>query len=169
MTAWPIRSLTAADAPAVHAAHQAAASVPDSGLARAPDEITLAYVEAVIAKASRDGVALGAFDGPRLLGEVHAVRLGPRQFAHVLTDLTVAVHPDAQGRGVGKALFAALFSAAGALDPVATRIELVARSGNIGALRLYQSLGFVAEGRFRGRVRLPDGRVEDDIPMAWSR
>jgi ribosomal protein S18 acetylase RimI-like enzyme len=40
------------------------------------------------------------------------------------------------------------------------------RAGNTDAIRLYQRLGFKIEGRFVGRVYLPDGTVEDDIAMA---
>ena len=113
------------------------------------------------------GVSIVACDGPRLgrrdPRRAHAAR---GSFNHVLTDLTVAVHPQAQGRGVGSRLFAALFEAAARLTPPATRIELVARTGNAAAIRLYERLGFRAEGRFVGRVRLPDGSIEDDIPMA---
>ena len=104
------------------------------------------------------------FDG-RLAGEIHASRIGPDQFAHVLSDLTVAVDPAWQGKGVGRALFAALFAAARELSPTVTRIELMAREGNIDAIRLYERLGFVMEGRFVQRVRMPDGRLEDDIAM----
>ena len=83
----------------------------------------------------------------------------------MLSDLTVAVDPAWQGRGVGRALFAALFEAARALSPQVTRIELMAREGNVDAIRLYERLGFVIEGRFVQRVRMPDGRLEDDIAM----
>jgi ribosomal protein S18 acetylase RimI-like enzyme len=86
--------------------------------------------------------------------------------AHNLTDLTVAVHPDVQGRGVGAALFEALFAAAEALTPRIERVELLCRHGNLRAVRLYQRLGFVIEGRFPRRVRLPDGTIEDDLAMA---
>ena len=41
----------------------------------------------------------------------------------------------------------------------------MAREGNIDAIRLYERLGFVMEGRFVQRVRMPDGRLEDDIAM----
>ena len=101
----------------------------------------------------------------RPAGEIHASRLGPRQFAHNLTDLTVAVHPDFQGRGVGAALFEALFAEAAKLTPRIERIELMCREGNAGAVRLYERLGFVIEGRFPRRVRLKDGTVEDDLAM----
>lgn len=161
-----ILGLASTHAAAVLDLYRAAASTEGAGLARAPDEMTIGYVEAFLDRAAHGGITLGAFIEERLVGEVHAVRLGPRQFDHVLGDLTIAVHPAAQGLGIGSALFAALFERASSLVPVVTRIELTARSGNVGALRLYERLGFVAEGRLIGRVRRPDGSVEDDIPMA---
>lgn len=166
MNDFDLRAVSLADAAAVVTLYRAVTAVPGSGLARWGDEITHEYIEAFLIRALSGGVSLGAFLGDTLVGEIHATRIGPRQFAHVLTDLTIAVHPDVQGRGVGSRLFAALFESAAKLVPCATRIELVARSGNTAALRLYERLGFRAEGRFQGRVRLPDGQIEDDIPMA---
>ncbi|HWI85991.1 MAG TPA: GNAT family N-acetyltransferase [Sphingomonas sp.] len=161
-----LRPLGFDDCLAVRGLHLSVAAIEGSGLARAPDEITTDYVDAIVRRGLAGGVIIGAFDGGKLIGEIHAARLGPRQFAHVLTDLTVAVHHDAQGRGVGTMLFQALFAAARTLG--ATRIELVARSGNQAAIALYERLGFRREGCFTGRVRLHDGRVEDDIPMALT-
>ena len=92
--------------------------------------------------------------------------MAPKQFAHVLTDLTVAVHPDWQHKGLGTLLFEKLIEAARGMTPPIARIELLAREGNAGAIRLYQRIGFKIEGRLEGRVRLPDGRTEDDIAMA---
>lgn len=166
MTRLRIHALTVAQAPIVLDLYRAAASREGSGLARASDEITLGYVQAFMDRACGNGVSLGAFLDDRLVGEVHAARLGPRQFDHVIGDLTIAVHPQAQGRGVGSALFDAMFEVVGSMFPNVTRMELTARSGNTGALRLYERLGFVREGRLVGRVRLPDGRTEDDIPMS---
>jgi ribosomal protein S18 acetylase RimI-like enzyme len=125
----------------------------------------LTGIEDALARPLQDGVALTAWIGGALAGEIHASRYTPRQFAHNLTDLTVAVHPDAQGRGVGAALFEALFAEAGKLSPAIERVELLCREGNTGALRLYERLGFVVEGRFPRRVRLKDGTVEDDLAM----
>ena len=160
-----IQPLTPAHAPVVFDLYQAAASIEGSGLARAYDEITVGYVQNFLERACGTGVSLGAFRDDRLIGEVHAARLGPRQFDHVLGDLTVAVHPKAQGKGVGSALFTAFFEKVASVMPAITRVELTARSGNAGALRLYERLGFIREGRLVGRVRLPNGTVEDDVPM----
>lgn len=160
-----IRPASLADAPRVFALYRAVAAMPDSGLARAPDEIDLAYVEGFMRHALDSGVMLLATDGDALLGFIDATRIGPRQFAHVLSNITVAIHPSAQGQGVGRALFTALFEAAKALTPNITRFELMVREGNQGAIRLYERLGFKIEGRYEGRVRLPDGTVEADIAM----
>ncbi|MEK7428640.1 MAG: GNAT family N-acetyltransferase [Pseudomonadota bacterium] len=164
MSAFEIRPIEASQAGAVLALYRAAAAG-SGGLARRPDEMDLAYVEGFLAKALAGGVSLGAWRGEALCGEIHASRIGPDQFAHVLSDLTVAVDPAWQGQGVGRALFQALFAAAAQLSPQVTRIELMAREGNGGAIRLYQALGFVVDGRFEGRVRTPDGRLEADIAM----
>jgi len=164
MSGLVIRATTLADAPAILALHIAAASR-GGGLAREPDEMDLAGIEGSLARPFLNGVALSAWIDGAIAGEIHASRLGPRQFAHNLTDLTVAVHPDFQGRGVGAALFEALFAAAAKLTPTIERVELMCREGNLGALRLYERLGFVVEGRFPRRVRLQDGTVEDDLAM----
>lgn len=159
-----IRPTTLADAPAICALHRATAAAP-GGLARQPDEIGLGWVEQVLAQALKAGVALSAWNGPDIAAELHVPRMGPRQFAHVLSDLTIAVHPDWQGRGLGAQLFEALFARASMLRPKVERIELMVREGNAGAIRLYQRMGFTVEGRFEGRVRLPDGTIEADLAM----
>lgn len=161
-----LRPTTPADAKALLTLYRAVAATPNSGLARHSDEMDEAYVTAFLGGQDAGWLSIGAFLEDDPVGEIHAVRMKPRQFHHVLTDLTIAVHPRMHGRGVGSRLFAELFTRAARLDPPVTRIELVARTGNAAAIRLYERLGFRAEGRFRDRVRLADGRVEDDIPMA---
>ncbi len=164
MSGVSIRPSTLADAPAILALHLAAASR-GGGLAREPDEMSLEPIQAVLAKALASGVALSAWSDGAIAGEIHASRLGPRQFDNSLTELTVAVHPDFQGQGVGAQLFEALFAKARTLAGI-TRVELMCREGNTRAVRLYQRLGFVIEGRFIRRVVLANGTVEDDLAMA---
>jgi putative acetyltransferase len=156
-----LRPTTPADAPALFDLYVATASG-RSGLAREPDEIDMAYVEGFLAKAE---ISIAAWAGDLAVGDIHADRLGPRQFAHDLLDLTVAVRPDFQGQGLGRRLFEALFAAAADLTPKIERIELFVRSGRPDAQRLYERLGFTVEARFRNRVRLDDGTVEDDLAM----
>jgi len=156
-----LRPTTPADADALLDLYVATASG-KSGLARDPDEIDRAYVEGFLAKAE---ISIAAWEGATAVGEIHAGRLGPRQFAHDLLDLTIAVRPTSQGQGIGRRLFEALFDAARALMPRIERVELFVRAGHVDALRLYERLGFAVEARFKHRVRLSDGTVEDDLAM----
>ena len=161
MSGFILRPSTPGDADALLELYLATAAG-KSGLARDPDEIDRTYVAGFLAKAE---ISVSAWAGDRAVGEIHAGRLGPRQFAHDLLDLTVAVHPEAQGQGLGRRLFEALFAAAATLTPRIERIELFVRAGHVDAIRLYERLGFAVEARFKDRVRLSDGTVEDDLAM----
>ena len=97
---------------------------------------------------------------------IKASRLASMQFRHVLSDLTVAVAPEFQRRGIGKLLFAELIAGARTLTPKVDRIELVVREGLWNAIRLYERMGFRQEGRFERRFRLANGTYEADLPMA---
>jgi len=82
---------------------------------------------------------------------------------HALT-LGISVAPEAQGRGVGSALMAAMCDYAdnwiGAL-----RIELTVYTDNERAIGLYRKFGFDIEGTFRGYA-MRDGRYADAYAMA---
>ena len=165
MSDFIVRPATPEDAGAVLALHRKVAAQP-GGLARQPEEVTADYVAHALSASADGGVNLVAVGGDGVLcGELHAERMKVAIFAHVLTDLTVAVDPDWQGRGVGSALFQVLIDTARTMTPPVGRIELWTGAANLGAQRLYQRLGFGIEGRMIGRGRLPDGTVDDDIVM----
>lgn len=108
------------------------------GLARYPEEISVAYVEEFVARSLADGVLLVAADPAKsgLLGELHTYRNGLRRFDHVLSGLTVAVHPETQGRGIGRRLFEALLAEVRTNRPTITRIELITQESNVRGQRL---------------------------------
>jgi len=165
MSDFTVRPADPEDADAILALHRRVAAQP-GGLARQPDEVTAHYVAYAMAAAADGGVNLVAVDPDgALCGELHVERMKVAIFSHVLSDLTVAVDPDWQGRGVGSALFRALIDTARTMIPPVGRIELWTGAANLGAQRLYQRLGFKIEGRMIGRGRYPDGHVEDDIVM----
>jgi ribosomal protein S18 acetylase RimI-like enzyme len=157
-----LRPLSLADAPVLLALMRRA----EGGLGRLPDEMDLPWMEEALAGALAGGLAIGAWDGSHLAGMIKASRMPSVQFQHVLWDLTVAVDPEAQGRGIGYSLFAELLAKAATLTPRVERVELVVREGLTHAIRLYERVGFRPEGRFERRFRLSDGRYEADIPMA---
>jgi ribosomal protein S18 acetylase RimI-like enzyme len=157
-----LRPLSLADAPATLALMRRA----EGGLGRLPDEMDLAWMEEALSAALAGGLAIGAWDGSLLVGMIKASRMPSVQFQHVLWDLTVAVDPESQGRGIGHRLFAELLANAATLTPRVERVELVVREGLTHAIRLYERLGFRREGRFERRFRLSNGAYEADLPMA---
>lgn len=164
-----IRDATDSDIAAIADLYRAVGRA-GGGLARTPEEVTIAYVSEFVAAARHGGVELVAHAGDgTIAGEIHTYPLGPAAFAHVLGQLTVAVHPDWQGRGVGRALFSALLDRIEHEYPHVVRVELKARETNSRAIGMYESLGFQKEGRMVNRVRLKNGSLDADIPMAWHR
>lgn len=157
-----LRPLRLADAPAVLALMRRA----EGGLGRLPDEMDPPWMEEALSGALSGGLAIGAWDGSQLVGVIKASRMPSVQFEHVLWDLTVAVAPEAQGRGIAHRLFLELVANASTLMPKVERIELVVREGLTHAIRLYERVGFRLEGRFERRFRLSDGTYEADLPMA---
>lgn len=133
------------------------------------DRITSEYaLEAFVTKIRELSVAgsyVVAEEGGTIVGHAFAERMPLVALRHV-TRLTIVVHPGHTGRGVGTGLIEHLQRWAIA-EPDVEKIELLVRSINTRAIELYQRLGFVEEGRFKNRLRLPDGQLVDDVAMAW--
>jgi ribosomal protein S18 acetylase RimI-like enzyme len=143
----------------------------EGGLARTASEITNDYVENFLHKSVESGIMVVARDlkNGNLIGEIHGYHLTPKVFAHLLGELTIAVHPDWQGVGVGGALFTEFMRQVKENRPDVLRVELIARESNQKALEFYEKLGFKIEGRMVNRIRSVAGGFEADIPMAWLR
>lgn len=167
MTPYTVRKATPQDLHAIAALYRSVARQ-GGGIAREESEITELYIRNFTEKAQQKGFQLVCTDeNNALLGELHAYPPEPRAFAHVLGELTIAVAPGHQGRGIGKKLFRFLLDLVQAERPDIQRIELITRESNRKAIALYESLGFVAEGRLECRIIGADGQPEADIPMAW--
>lgn len=163
-----IRAALASDHEQIVSLYKQVAAIPD-GLARTPDEVSDAYVAGFMHKAGADGVELVYLEGGIIRAEIHCARVGIASLAHLLTDLTIAVAPECQGKGVGRQLFSALLAHVTEHMPGITRVELYARASNHRARALYASLGFVEEGRLRARVNNARGEPETDTIMGWLR
>ena len=170
MKAFTIDSTRLEDKAGVFALYQAVAAI-EGGLARTRKEISEEYVANFLRKSLDSGFSVIAREGGTrtIIGEIHCYAIGPRVFAHVLGELTIAVNPEHQGLGIGKALFTELLRQVKENRPDILRVELIARESNGKAIEFYQKLGFQIEGRLTNRVRSVGGGYESDIPMAWLR
>ncbi len=160
------RPATPADHARLLALHRAVAEDPN-GIARMPDEITEEYIASLLAISPPNGLQwVVESETGELIGEIHGSKYGLRIFEHVLGNLTIVVHPDWQGKGIGKALFTRFLSEVQHRFPEVRRIELEARATNEASLGLYRSLDFVQEGVYQNKTRNRDGSFVDSIPMA---
>jgi RimJ/RimL family protein N-acetyltransferase len=137
------------------------------GIARSEDEITEGYVQHNLTQGLNDGIVLVAESNAQIVAEIHTYRIGIRIFEHVLSNLTIAIHPSFQGQGLGFQLFSRLLEKVENEMPHILRVELHARDGNEAAIRLYKKLGFELEGYLKNRDKLPDGTFYDDISFGW--
>jgi ribosomal protein S18 acetylase RimI-like enzyme len=141
-----------------------------AGIARSENEITQAYVEKFVSRSLGNGLILVAenpSDPDQLIGEVHAYKAGIEVFDHMLTNLTIVVHPEFQGNKIGRTIFTIFQEEIATNRPDVGRVELFTRESNTKAIKFYESIGFRIEGRLEMRIRTPDKNYEADIPMSW--
>lgn len=140
------------------------------GLARTASEISVEFVSDVVRKSLADGIiiVLENDENPdELIAEIHAYRPGIKLFDHVLGDLILLVDPRFHGKGIGRTIFTLFLDEVVNNHPHIGRVELMTGESNARALHLYQSLGFLIEGRFEMRSRTATG-YEADIALSWQ-
>jgi putative acetyltransferase len=130
-----------------------------------PHELLLEAFESKIRELAPRGCYLVAVDDEEICGHAFIEPMSLEAVRHVYR-LTIVVHPGRTGRGVGTALLTQLQYWADSFAEL-RKVELLVRASNPDAIKFYQRLGFVEEGRFRDRIRLQDGTFVDDIAMAW--
>ena len=142
-----------------------------NGIARWEDEVTDEYVQNFMNKVMESGlmiVALHPENNEDIVGEIHALQSKIRVFNHLMSDLTIAVDPDFQGKKIGRTLFTIFLEEIATSRPSVGKVELFTRESNLKAISLYQSLGFTIEGRLEMRIKTPEGSYEADIVMGWQ-
>jgi len=140
-------------------------------LARSEEEITDSYVKEFMQHSFDDGLIIVVEhpdDPEQLIGEIHGYRMKIKAFRHVLSDITIAIHPQFQGKKVGRTLLTIFLEEVGRNRTDIGKVELVTGENNAIAIRLYQSLGFKIEGRMEMRFKTKQGMYEADIPMGWQ-
>lgn len=127
-----------------------------------PLEQVAAFVDENIRKGIAQFVAL---HGDEVVGWADIVPAWAAGVAH-RGSVGMGVLPAYRGQGLGRRLLEACIARSWANG--LTRIELEVRVDNLRAARLYEKLGFVAEGVKRRGMRI-DGRYVDTIAMALLR
>ena len=140
------------------------------GIAQREEEITDEFVESFLNRSLSRGISLvmeNPQDPDALVAEIHAYKPGPVALDHLLTDLTIAVHPDFQRRKLGRTMLTIFLEEVALNHPHIGKVELFVRESNLKAIALCQSMGFTIEGRLEMRTRDEEGNYEADIPMGW--
>lgn len=162
---YTIRRARPEDAEALGAAQREIARTPGR-LASRPEELD--------DRALRDKIALlsGHDAGASAVIEAGGVIVGhaflePHKLAALshVAFLTIVIHEGWQGRGLGRMLMKHLIGWARE-HPRIEKLELQVRSSNVAAIRLYESLGFVEEGRKTKRLKYGPDDYLDDVYMA---
>jgi ribosomal protein S18 acetylase RimI-like enzyme len=164
------RTATTDDIPRLFALYADVASV-EGGIARLEYEITEAYIEQIVRRSIDTGlIIVGEHpdDPDQLVAGIHAYKAGPAVIGHVLGDMTIGVHPDFQGKKIGRTILTIFLEEIGKNRPDIGKVELITRESNTRAITLYQSMGFKIEGRLEMRIRTTDRQYEADIPMGWQ-
>ena len=111
----------------------------DDELARTPQEHARRIADGPMQR------AFGAFDGERLVGFAGLRREPLRQLSHKAMLWGVFVDVGQRGKGVARRLVHACIDQA-ERDPAILQVHLSVNAENNAALRLYESLGFIAYG-----------------------
>jgi putative acetyltransferase len=141
------------------------------GLARKENEITENYISEFLEKSIANGlIIVGEHpdDPEQLVAEIHGYKNGIGKHHHVLTAFSLVVHPDFQGRKMGRTILTIFLEEIARHRPDIGKVELMTFEDNTRALKLYQSSGFRVEGRLEMRMKTEDGRYIADIPMGWQ-
>ncbi len=139
------------------------------GLSRNETEITEEYISNFIIQSIDRGLSLVIEIDKTIIGEIHAYKSNLQVFNHVLSDLTICIHPDYQGKQYGKKIFSEFMKIIEIEMSDIKRVELITRESNVKAINFYKKTGFVVEGCFKNRIDGISDNLENDIPMAWLR
>jgi len=108
-------------------------------------------------------LAIVAETADEIVGSLSFENSVPRRLTH-RGSLGVSVRQTRRGQGIGTALLQTLIDWAQA-SPLIEKIGLSVFATNVDAIRLYQRLGFVEEGRQPHEIKLAEGQYVDNVLM----
>ena len=132
-----------------------------------PEEITLSLEQekAIITRKQEDEreLLLLAFENGRHIGNVSLMSVGTSVRYKHRCNLAIALYKEYCGRGIGRLMLETIFDVARKTGYTQAELEVVTE--NVGALHLYESLGFVKYGQLPNSMRYKDGRTVDSFLM----
>lgn len=143
----------------------------EGGIARLQNEITDAYVSDFLQRSLDTGliiVAENPDNAEELIASIHGYKKGIKVFDHVLSDVTIVVHPEFRERKMGRTILTIFLEEIAHNRMDIGKVELITRESNRKAIALYQSMGFKVEGRMEMRIKTSLNTYEADIPMGWQ-
>ena len=146
--------------------YQGIADIAD-GIIRCREEITDEYVSGFLNSSISHGLSLVGIIEDNVIGEIHAHTPNIAAFQHLLTDLTIVVDQDHQGKGVGRKLFERFLEIVKTELTHIYRIELYTREHNERNVKFYESLGFINEGGQKDKIFVAPSVFETPLHMAW--
>ena len=161
-----IRHTTDQDYPALITLYREVARI-SGGIIRTDREIDFDYISMFIENSLKKGLSLVAEKDAQIVGEIHAYTPDILAFRHMLSDLTIVIHPDHQNQGVGKKLFKAFLETVRNEFVHILRVELYVREENQVIVEFYKSLGFIIEGRQENKIMNASNELETPLHMAW--
>lgn len=104
---------------------------------------------------------------PELIAVVSAVPLGINVcVGHVLTDLTVVVHPEFQKLGLGKELAVKFLTVIKQECTHIGIVEFFIRETATDTIKYFESIGFKQQGKLDGRIKTIHG-YEAELVLSW--
>ncbi len=136
-------------------------------LTQEEDEITLEYVSEMLRLGTERGLILVLEEDDKIIGYLKAFTSQFRCLAHVLTNATMIVHPEWQGKGYGGQLLDTYLSEIKSNMPHILRFELLPHQGNQRAIHFYERHGFVRESIAHQKIRRTDENFESEVTLVW--
>lgn len=138
-----------------------------NGIIRKKEEVNREYITDFLSKSTQHGLLLVAIHDNQVVGEIHAYTPPIFAFRHILTDLTIVVHPNYQGQKIGRQLFERFLQKVQADYTHILRVELYVREHNTRNVQFYESLGFSNEGRQEKKIFKSSSEFETPLHMVW--
>ena len=132
-----------------------------------PEEITLSLEQekAIITRKQEDEreLLLLAFENGRHIGNVSLMSVGTSVRYKHRCNLAIALYKEYCGRGIGRLMLETIFDVARKTGYTQAELEVVTE--NLGAIALYEAVGFVKCGVLPNSMKYRDGTTVDSYWM----